>query len=454
MPELPEGGAEEGEADFCLPPPECPVGDQDAGAGTPQPSSRVQRIKTAEQAALEWRAQYVQVEYPPDVAELSGDFKVFSQEGYSTPGDSGSAQDVRPPWFDEQLFLEGQRVARDNHAGMATAEAQALFLLFAFPAGLDPLVSTTRSDTPETAGRRYLSTNMRLLSWITSDPFDPESECYRNLVAVRRMHANVRKACNDGKPEELAVRFTIGRDQPRELLCPQAALFESVFSSVSGGSYAGPCPAMSAFEGRDPGRLGAVKLSVDRYRRPFLSQGEMAITQWGFFGLFILKPQVFAAPYVTRRELEAVVHLWAVLGYCLGIDDTFNWALGGLDLVLKRSELYLRTLAVPNLRTLGAEGTARWEHMTRCMVEGMRQYMPISALEVSLAYLTEDVLELGTVLPKALTWRQTFQLWRLRLFLQYLPRWMPSWASVMSRGLGRMFRKAARVASIKSDLVE
>ncbi|KAK3927745.1 Neurotoxin LmNaTx64.1 [Frankliniella fusca] len=407
---------------------------------------------SAEQATLEWRAnQGVHVDYPPDIAKLSDDFKVFSKEGYSTPGDSGSPQDVRPPWFDEQLFQEGQRVARENHAGMATAEAQALFLLFAFPAGLDPLISTARSDTPETAGRRYLSTNLRLLSWITSDPFDPQSECYRNLVAVRRMHANVRKACNEGKPDELAVKFTVGRDQPRELICPQAQLFSSVFASVPGGSYAGPCPVVSLLEDRLPRDLGAVKLTVDRYRRPFLTQGEMAITQWGFFGLFILKPHVFAAPYISRRELEAVVHVWAVLGYCLGIDDKFNWALGGLDLVMRRSEIYLRTMAVPNLRALGPEGTACWEHMCRCMVDGMRQHMPMAALEVSLTYLTEDVLGLGTVLPKALTWRQYFQLWRLRLFLQYLPRWFSSWPRVMSRGLGRVFQRAAKSANIKCE---
>ncbi len=114
-------------------------------------------------------------------------------------------------------------------------------------------------------------------------------------------------------------------------------------------------------------------------------------------------------------------------------------------------ERALNAVGRPNLRALGAEGTARWEHMTRCMVDGMRQYMPIAALAVSLTYLAEDVLGLGTVLPKALTWRQWFQLWRLRLFLQYLPRLFPSWTRTMSRGLGRVFRRAAKTANIKCE---
>ena len=45
-------------------------------------------------------------------------------------------------------------------------------------------------------------------------------------------------------------------------------------------------------------------IEADRYRRPFLTQAEMAITQFGFFGLFALRPELFGAPYITRRELE------------------------------------------------------------------------------------------------------------------------------------------------------
>lgn len=30
----------------------------------------------------------------------------------------------------------------------------------------------------------------------------------------------------------------------------------------------------------------------------------MAITQWAFFGLFISKPKAFAAPRISRREME------------------------------------------------------------------------------------------------------------------------------------------------------
>lgn len=107
----------------------------------------------------------------------------------------------------------------------------------------------------------------------------------------------------------------------------------------------------------------------------------------------------------------------------------------------------------PNLRALAADAEAlsRWEHMSRCMVDGLRAFVPMPALETSLAYLAEDVLEqpeLALPLRKALSWRHTFQLWRLRFLLGVLPRWLPAWGRWMSRGLRRILRDAkARVAS-------
>lgn len=53
----------------------------------------------------------------------------------------------------------------------------------------------------------------------------------------------------------------------------------------------------------------------------FLSQGEMAVTQFGFVGLIILKPEFFGAHNVDDQDLEAFLHLWRGIGYLIGIDD-------------------------------------------------------------------------------------------------------------------------------------
>lgn len=100
-----------------------------------------------------------------------------------------------------------------------------------------------------------------------------------------------------------------GKEQPRELACPQAALFRQAFSALPRGAYLGPCPALGSPAWEDATRgvrkdrkdlkdpngnlLGerapngihkvangaaaepavpAVSLEVDRFRRPFLTQ--------------------------------------------------------------------------------------------------------------------------------------------------------------------------------------
>ncbi|XP_034240164.1 uncharacterized protein LOC117644662 [Thrips palmi] len=353
----------------------------------PHPGAKVARMQ---RAALDprLRAKYVRVDYPEGWAAQPREIAPWLDgEGYLVHGDSGSPQTGRPPWFDEQLFLDGQRFSRDCLAGLSQADMLSLFFLFGFPGSLDPLVATANPNRTDCKG------------------------------------------------------------EPRALNCPAASLVADTLSGISSGAYAGPCPVLSTLGPDYPS--GAILVDADRYRRPFLSQAEMAITQWGFFGLFICKPEVFAAPRATRRELEGLVHMWAVLGYCLGIEDRFNWGLGGLDVVLRRSEEFLRYVAVPSLRALVKQGPDRWEHMSRAMMDGMRAFVPLPSFEANLAYLTEDVLGLGTVLPKALTWRQTLQLWRLRLVLQYLPRWFTSWTSFMSSRLRFILRKRAKAIGLR-----
>lgn len=85
--------------------------------------------------------EYVKLDYcggrdlPEVVREIVG-------EGFRCPGDSGSPQDQPPPWYDGELFLEGQRCARNYQSGLAESEMLALFLLFSVPSGLDPLIAT------------------------------------------------------------------------------------------------------------------------------------------------------------------------------------------------------------------------------------------------------------------------------------------------------------------------
>ncbi|GLH16413.1 Uncharacterized protein GBIM_20686, partial [Gryllus bimaculatus] len=119
----------------------------------------------------------------------------------------------------------------------------------------------------------------------------------------------------------------------------------------------------------------------------WINQMEMSVTQFGFVALAVTYPERFGAGGASDEELDAFVHLWRVLGHLLGVEDRFNFCAGGLDAVRKRSKALVRRFLAPAL----AQVDASWEHMTRCVVEGVSYYVGGMTYEVALLYLCETV---------------------------------------------------------------
>lgn len=51
-----------------------------------------------------------------------------------------------------------------------------------------------------------------------------------------------------------------------------------------------------------------------------VSQKDMALTQFGFMGLILIKKKELAIQGTNEDEL-AIVHFWRTIGYFLGIED-------------------------------------------------------------------------------------------------------------------------------------
>jgi len=54
----------------------------------------------------------------------------------------------------------------------------------------------------------------------------------------------------------------------------------------------------------------------------------------------VLYPEKLGAFDATNKELEGLVHLWAVLGHLLGIKDEYNICLGGLELCKQKCRAF------------------------------------------------------------------------------------------------------------------
>lgn len=65
----------------------------------------------------------------------------------------------------------------------------------------------------------------------------------------------------------------------------------------------------------------------------FIPQGAMSMTQFGFMGYALIRPHLLGIKHDNDDDREAFVHLWAVLGYMLGIKDHYNMCLHSLEVV-------------------------------------------------------------------------------------------------------------------------
>lgn len=64
-----------------------------------------------------------------------------------------------------------------------------------------------------------------------------------------------------------------------------------------------------------------------------ISQTAMAMTKFGFMGYALVRPHLLGIKHDNDEDREAFVHLWAVIGYMLGIKDEFNMCLHPLNVV-------------------------------------------------------------------------------------------------------------------------
>jgi len=63
----------------------------------------------------------------------------------------------------------------------------------------------------------------------------------------------------------------------------------------------------------------------------WVSQFDMALTQWAFIGILILYPKQCGLHPTTKQEVEELIYFWRVMGYLNGIEDRFNTCSGNYE---------------------------------------------------------------------------------------------------------------------------
>jgi len=116
----------------------------------------------------------------------------------------------------------------------------------------------------------------------------------------------------------------------------------------------------------------ANKLSVAKYNYS-MSQLDMVCTQWAFIGPLFVFPERVGFPHISREDLEAIAHLFYVIGYILGISDEFNLCAGSVEDVRRYCEFVLTDIVRPGLKTLHPLG----HEMVTHIFEGTHYFNPL-----------------------------------------------------------------------------
>ncbi|XP_013168036.1 PREDICTED: uncharacterized protein LOC106118024 [Papilio xuthus] len=103
-----------------------------------------------------------------------------------------------------------------------------------------------------------------------------------------------------------------------------------------------------------------------------VSQRDMALTQFGFIGFSILKPDKFSIRPMQSEDWESYIHFWRVIGNMIGLQDRYNICRKNLQETKQVCQLLLERVFTPSLDHV----PEYFEHMARVMLEGMWSVNP------------------------------------------------------------------------------
>lgn len=170
----------------------------------------------------------------------------------------------RPDYFKLDRFKRAQATCQKYYTNLSLASSTGLILLMQIESILVPLLKTGKSRTVPDLFDRYVATAKYIRRLYETDFYDETSEGWRYLDLVRAMH-------------------------------------QRIYNQMKGDTS---CP-------QTPPNV-------------WVNQYDMALTQFAFIGLFLLKPEKCGGYRVTRAELSDITYYWRIISYYFCIEDRFN----------------------------------------------------------------------------------------------------------------------------------
>ncbi|XP_028172961.1 uncharacterized protein LOC114361931 [Ostrinia furnacalis] len=113
-----------------------------------------------------------------------------------------------------------------------------------------------------------------------------------------------------------------------------------------------------------------------------VSQRDVALTQFGFIGFSVLKPDKLGIRQLREGDWEAYNYFWHVIGYMIGLEDRYNICRKTFDETREVCQLLLDRVYTPCLENV----PEYFEHAARVMLDGMWSVNPTVDEEATLYF--------------------------------------------------------------------
>ncbi|CAK1541554.1 unnamed protein product [Leptosia nina] len=149
-------------------------------------------------------------------------------------------------------------------------------------------------------------------------------------------------------------------------------------------------PGSTSWRSLNAVRIRHVKasLSAKLKGQGIVSQRDLAITQFGFIGLALIKPDKFGIRQLQAGDWEAYNHFWRTIGHAIGLEDKYNICRENFEETREVCRILKERVFTPCLTNV----PEYFEHMSRILLDAMWCVNPTVHIE-GLIYWTKHVLD-------------------------------------------------------------
>lgn len=273
-----------------------------------------------------------------------------------------------PEWIDPTSILAGRDFVRRHFFLIFFTHFISLILLLSYIPVRNVLLLTKRSHTKPLALKRYLSTLMHVKLWYEGDLITPEGSAVRDILKVRKIHTGV-----SWRLKDQSCTNALRQPEIQSLIDNSEATSSRILKSIR--------------KITDDNNNDTTVSKENQTRLHPISQLDMMVTQYCFMGLLTTFPEKFGVSSCAEdaKGLSGFTHMWAVIGYLLGIEDQFNLCLGEKNHLKK---FILRDILLSDMTSSMAETGVLWE----ALVSAMSEFVPCLSCYAALLYILDHTL--------------------------------------------------------------